>query len=70
MGDPEFGSGIISTLGLNPNFGSASNSKRDVFFQGDCDQGCLELARLLGWDKELKEMIAQGNQAIEAKKTK
>jgi hypothetical protein len=26
------------------------------YFQTDCDQGCLEISRLLGWDKELLEM--------------
>jgi len=30
---------------------------RDVFFHGPCDQGVQELAKLLGWDKELEEML-------------
>jgi len=28
----------------------------DVFMQGDCDDGVLELARLLGWEAELVEL--------------
>ena len=30
---------------------------RDVFWAGSCDDGCMDLARLLGWDEELKELI-------------
>jgi len=30
---------------------------RDVAWLGDCDQGCKELAKDLGWDKELETMI-------------
>jgi hypothetical protein len=28
---------------------------RDVFYQGKCDEGILELAKRLGWEKELLE---------------
>jgi len=30
---------------------------RDVFFEGDCDQGCWELATLLGWKTELQALV-------------
>lgn len=38
-----------------------STSKSDVFYQIDCDQGCLELSKLLGWDQELNNLIKPGN---------
>ncbi len=28
----------------------SENAYRDVFFQGKCDDGCLELAKQLGWE--------------------
>lgn len=34
-----------------------AKNKRDVAFQGDCDSGCLKLAQLLGFDKELRELV-------------
>ncbi|GMS83878.1 hypothetical protein PENTCL1PPCAC_6053 [Pristionchus entomophagus] len=36
------------------------HSNRDVFHRGDCDDGVMALAEMLGWDAELEEMIAQG----------
>lgn len=69
VGDPNmFGSFFTSLFGLNPDFGSQSNQHRDVFYQGDCDQGCLNLARLLGWEEDLLEMIKVNNQNIEKNK--
>jgi NAD-dependent deacetylase sirtuin 2 len=49
VGDPYImlGAVVTSLMGLNPNFGSISNSHRDVFYKGDCDQECLELAAVL-----------------------
>ena len=35
---------------------------RDVFWQGECDAGVFELARLLGWEEELKALIKAGNE--------
>ena len=51
-------------LGLNPDFGSIRNSHRDVFYKGDCDDGCIELAAELGWDQELIEMMETRNREI------
>lgn len=66
VGDPNMlGAVVTSLLGLNPNFGSMSNSHRDVFYKGDCDQGCLELATVLGWEQELLEMIERTNREID-----
>ena len=49
---------------MNPDFASGSNLKRDVFLQGDCDEGCRELSRLLGWENYLDNLINEGNQKI------
>lgn len=71
VGDPNmFGSALTSLLGLNPDFDSVSNKHRDVFFKGDCDEGCRSLARLLGWEQELDEMISETNQRIEVEREK
>lgn len=32
---------------------------RDVFLQGDCDEGCRKLAELLGYKDELQNLIKQ-----------
>ncbi|XP_032062999.1 NAD-dependent protein deacetylase sirtuin-2 [Aythya fuligula] len=40
---------------------------RDVAWLGDCDQGCLELAELLGWKEELQELVRKEHAAIDAK---
>lgn len=36
-----------------------SRHKRDAFHKGDCDGGCKELAKLLGWHTELDALIAE-----------
>ncbi|XP_061300415.1 NAD-dependent protein deacetylase sirtuin-2 [Pezoporus flaviventris] len=40
---------------------------RDVAWLGECDKGCLELAELLGWKKELEELVRKEHAAIDAK---
>ena len=54
-----------SVLGLNPHFDADSKKGRDVFYQIDCDQGCLELVRLLGWEDDLNKSIIEGNKNID-----
>ncbi|XP_031468104.1 NAD-dependent protein deacetylase sirtuin-2-like [Phasianus colchicus] len=39
---------------------------RDVAWLGDCDEGCLALAELLGWKKELQELVRKEHAAIDA----
>lgn len=38
-------------------FGKSGNF-RDVALLGDCDEGCRTLARKLGWDKELDDLLS------------
>ncbi len=33
---------------------------RDVFCEGDCDAGVMDLAKLLGWEEELNQLIEAG----------
>eukprot|EP00483_Globobulimina_turgida_P008400 UN08417 len=37
-------------------FDFKTTASNDVFYQGNCDDGIIELAKLCGWDKELMEM--------------
>lgn len=70
VGDPNMlGSILTPLLGLNPDFGSNQNRYRDVFCQNDCDEGCLELARLMGWEHELINLVRKGNQLIDYKRS-
>lgn len=39
---------------------------RDVAWLGDCDEGCLALAELLGWKKELQDLVRKEHAAIAA----
>lgn len=69
VGDPNmFGSTLTSVLGLNPGFDASKNL--NVFYKADCDEGCMELCRLLGWDQELKELIQTQNDYIDAQMRK
>jgi hypothetical protein len=69
VGDPNMlGSMLTSVLGLDPDFGGRGNAHRDVFCREDCDRACMELAALMGWGDELKEMIRAGNEDIEQKR--
>lgn len=35
---------------------------RDVYFQGNCDDGCTKLANLLGWRDDLDKLIDDESQ--------
>uniref|UniRef100_A0A8D0C278 NAD-dependent protein deacetylase n=1 Tax=Salvator merianae TaxID=96440 RepID=A0A8D0C278_SALMN len=39
---------------------------RDVAWLGDCDEGCMALAELLGWKKELEDLVRKGHAAVDA----
>ncbi|KAM9320830.1 NAD-dependent protein deacetylase sirtuin-2 [Gastrophryne carolinensis] len=56
--------GLLS-LGSGMDFDS-DKAYRDVAWLGDCDQGCLELAELLGWKAELEELVKKEHEAIDA----
>ncbi|CAF1024886.1 unnamed protein product [Brachionus calyciflorus] len=65
-----FGSLITNVFNLNPDFGSKSNSNRDVFLQGDCDEMCWKLAEKLGWKEDLEKLINDTNEKIEQERSK
>ncbi|KAJ3162691.1 NAD-dependent protein deacetylase sirtuin-2 [Geranomyces michiganensis] len=43
--------------------GDRHTYRRDAIFLGDCDAGCQELAELLGWGDELRQLIAEDRRA-------
>lgn len=63
------GSFLTNLFHLNPEFGSSSNTNRDVFLQGDCDKICMELAEKLGWKDELTKLIQDTSIKNENKKS-
>ena len=65
----------MKLLGMGGGMDFSESGTRDVFFQGKCDDGCLQLARHLGWEvsqwagtvdgARLSTMVMQG-QALRA----
>jgi len=42
-------------------------TNRDIFWQGDCDEGCQRLADLIGYGDELKQLVADGHRELDEK---
>jgi len=64
------GGGFLSFLGVGGGlrFGNDENSdSRDIFWKGDCDDGCQRLADLMGCGEELKAMVSQGHKELDEK---
>lgn len=57
--------GMMMGLGGGMDFDS-KKAYRDVAWLGDCDQGCLALADLLGWKKELEDLVLKEHANIDA----
>ncbi|KAF6079418.1 sirtuin 2 [Phyllostomus discolor] len=57
--------GMMMGLGGGMDFDS-KKAYRDVAWLGDCDQGCLALADLLGWKKELEDLVRKEHTSIDA----
>nr|KAF6290048.1 sirtuin 2 [Pipistrellus kuhlii] len=57
--------GLMMGLGGGMDFDS-KKAYRDVAWLGDCDQGCLALADLLGWKKELEDLVRKEHARIDA----
>ncbi|XP_013908841.1 PREDICTED: NAD-dependent protein deacetylase sirtuin-2-like [Thamnophis sirtalis] len=57
----------MSLMGLSCGMDfDSEKAYRDVAWLGDCDEGCLALAELLGWKKELEELVKKEHAIIEA----
>lgn len=58
---------VLAGLGIanSMEFGQP-NSRRDVTWLGDCDEGAFAMARALGYEDELKALIEAGHKEIEA----
>nr|XP_006982033.2 NAD-dependent protein deacetylase sirtuin-2 isoform X1 [Peromyscus maniculatus bairdii] len=57
--------GMMMGLGGGMDFDS-KKAYRDVAWLGDCDQGCLALADLLGWKKDLEDLVRREHASIDA----
>ncbi|XP_029475213.1 NAD-dependent protein deacetylase sirtuin-2 isoform X2 [Rhinatrema bivittatum] len=57
---------MLLGFGCGMDFDS-EKAYRDVAWLGNCDDGCMALADLLGWKKELKEMVTKEHAEIDAK---
>lgn len=51
---------FLHSVELNPD-----SNTRDVFLESSCDEGCLALAKLLGYHDELKKIIKADNERID-----
>ena len=47
----------LKRLGYSKGFDFKCPKNRDVFHQGDCDEGILELCKLLEWEEELLALM-------------
>ncbi|GAB4819426.1 hypothetical protein N2152v2_006472 [Parachlorella kessleri] len=50
----------LRVSGFNKGFNFDEGNYRDVFCEGDCDAGVMDLAKLLGWEEELNQLIEAG----------
>ncbi|KAK5648584.1 hypothetical protein RI129_003476 [Pyrocoelia pectoralis] len=59
-------SGILSMIGMGAglDFDSKDNT-RDVYWLGDCDDGCQLLADKLGWGDELTKLVEREHKRID-----
>jgi NAD-dependent deacetylase sirtuin 2 len=46
----------VSTSDWDNGFKFSDPDSSDAFLKGDCDDGCLKLATMLGWKDELIEL--------------
>lgn len=62
--------GILAGLGIGGSmeFGQP-NSRRDVAWLGDCDDGAMAMARALGLEEELRHLIEVGHAEIDVEMT-
>ncbi|KAJ1917965.1 hypothetical protein H4219_002906 [Mycoemilia scoparia] len=51
------GKGKRRGQGFDFDLTNGSIYRRDAFYKGDCDTGCLKLAKLLGWEDDLQQLI-------------
>ncbi|XP_065919749.1 NAD-dependent protein deacetylase sirtuin-2-like [Dysidea avara] len=60
---------LMAMLGFGAGFDFSDESGyRDVFFESDCDAGCLKLAGLLGWADELQKLYEDEHKRLDAEK--
>jgi len=60
---------IMRLFGIQSGFEFNKKGGADVFHKSTCDEGCQELARLLGWEEELLSLKEKVNKELEEKWT-
>jgi len=56
----------MEKVGWDLGMFSRTQRHRDVFIKGDCDETFRDLARLLGWQNELDELIEAGERFVDS----
>ncbi len=52
-------------LVFNKTFPSMKfDRKRDVYLEGDCDQACLELIKLCGWEEDFSLLMEEREEIV------
>lgn len=59
-------SGVHNSKSSGFDFKWKYGLNRDVSYIGSCDDGVEELAKLLGWEKELEKLYTKGNEKLKA----
>ncbi|ODN77448.1 hypothetical protein L202_04626 [Cryptococcus amylolentus CBS 6039] len=54
-------------VGPFTSYKSTSPSSRDLFYEGNADDGARRLAEQLGWGEELEELVRDGRKGLERK---
>lgn len=52
---------MLRVLGYTKGFNFGAGNYRDALYLGDCDAGVWELCRLLGWEQDLTDIIADSD---------
>jgi len=62
--------GPFTRLSSSRSHGILGNGGRDVFWEGDADDGVMQLAEELGWGDELRDLIKSGRAKLRKERGK
>lgn len=57
---------LLAYLGIGGLQFDVQSNSRDVFWAGSCDEGCMVLATMLGWDAELKDLVVSEHRKLDS----
>lgn len=58
----------VKKIIINRELIKKCNDTKNIYFQTDCDDGCLKIAEMLGWKSELEKLFDENNQESNANK--